>query len=76
MEETVYLMQATKAQIDTMMNFLDLVLKRDGLGALQEVVEIYNVLTQAQRMQLAPEPAQQQLAEQEMDQVKATIEGK
>ncbi len=76
MEETVYLMQATKAQIDTMMNFLDLVLKRDGLGALQEVVDIYNVLTQAQRMQLAPEPAQQQLAEQDMGQVKATIEEK
>lgn len=69
-------MQATKQQVDTMMNFLDTVLKRDGLAALQDVVEIYNVLIQARQMQIVPEQGQQQLAEQDQELVKATVEEK
>lgn len=69
-------MQATKEQIDTMMNFLDTVLKRDGLQSLQEVVEIYNVLIQAQKMAIVPEQGQQQLAAQDYSGPKATVEEK
>lgn len=76
MDTSVYLMQATKEQIDTMMNFLDSALKKDGLSALQEVVEIYNVLIQAQKMQLAPEQAQKQLAEQDTALVRDVVEEK
>lgn len=54
----VYLMQANQEQMDKMMNFLDTVLRKEGVNALQDVVEIYNVYVQASKMQIAPEETQ------------------
>lgn len=37
----------TKEQLDRMMMFLDIALKRDGLAVLEQAVDVYNVLMKA-----------------------------
>jgi hypothetical protein len=50
--EYVYLLQATEAQYQKMMKFLDVAIKQDGLEVIQDVVDIYNVLVSGQKIQV------------------------
>ncbi len=56
--EYVYLLQATEAQYQKIMKFLDGAIKRDGLEAIQDVVDVYNVLVSGRKIPLSEEAAQ------------------
>jgi hypothetical protein len=55
----VYLLQATEEQYQKMMKFLDVVIKKEGLDVIQDVVDVYNVLVSGRKVPLSlPEPEQ------------------
>lgn len=54
--EYVYFMQATEEQYKKLMNLLDLSLKKDGLEAIQDVVDLYNVLVSANKVPVSQLP--------------------
>jgi hypothetical protein len=57
--EYIYLLQATEEQYQKFMKFLDIVLKKDGVEKLQDVVDVYNVLASARKMPVFEEPDSQ-----------------
>jgi hypothetical protein len=72
--EYVYLLQATEAQYQKMMKFLDGAIRKDGLEAIQDVVDIYNVLVSGRKMPLYEEAAQSTLASLEETEQPVEIE--
>lgn len=50
----VYLVQATEEQLKKVNKFLDYVLKDRGLEMLADVVDIYNLVASATKLQEAP----------------------
>jgi ferredoxin-thioredoxin reductase catalytic subunit len=47
----MYLMQVSEEQVNKMYRFLDETLKKDGIKSLTDVVEIYNALASAVKLQ-------------------------
>jgi hypothetical protein len=51
--EHVYFIQATEEQFNKLMNFLDVVLKKQGLEVIQDAVDVYNVLVSANKVPIS-----------------------